>query len=141
VTHVGPSNRGGFGAPANIRSPAEQARCDSIQAAFRSDDKPGSIFRDPPPRPPEIPPTGDALLLRLADELDYARRMLDLMGDELASDMTVVMRHSVALQSVDIVGQMLGHIANVVRSSDRDGSVERIGMCDLKSRLLRRGGV
>jgi hypothetical protein len=63
------------------------------------------------------------------------------MGDELAADMGVVVRHSVALQTVDIVGQMLGHIANVVRSSDPEASVDRIGMGDLKARLVRKGGI
>ena len=43
----------------------------------------------------------------------------------------------VAMQSIDIVGQMLGHIANVVRSSDPQGAVSRIGMCELKARLTR----
>lgn len=131
-----------FGAPEHLRKTPEQARCDAIQAAFRTGDEPQqSLFREPPPRSPEIAPTGDVLSLRLADELDYARRMLDQMGDELAADMGVVMRHSVALQAVDIVGQMLGHIANVVRSSDPVESVERIGMCDLRARLVRKGGV
>jgi len=59
------------------------------------------------------------------------------MGVELSSDMGVVMRHAVALQSVDIVGQMLGHIANVTRSSAPERAVERIGMCELKARLKR----
>ena len=124
-----------------VHQTPEQARCDAIQAAFHSEDGALSLSRDPPPQPPEIPPTDDVLKLRLADELDYARRMLDQMGDELAADMGVVMRHSVALQAVDIVGQMLGHIAGVVRSADPDSSVERIGMCDLKARLVRKGGV
>ena len=133
---------GGYlGAPAHLRGSPAQSRCDAIQAAFRSDEKPKSIFRDPPPRPPEIAPTDDFLLLRLAEELDYARRMIDQMGDTLSADMAVVMRHSVALQSVDIVGQMLGHIAGVVRSGDRAQSVDRIGMCDLKARLQRKGSV
>ena len=52
--------------------------------------------------------------------------------------MGVVMRHGMALQTVDIVGQMLGHIANVVKSSDPEGAVDRIGMCDLKARLTRK---
>jgi hypothetical protein len=86
-------------------------------------------------------PTDDTLKLRLAEELEYARRMLDSMGDQLSADMGVVMRHGMALQSVDIVGQMLGHIANVVRSSDPPGAVDRIGMCDLKARLTRKGGI
>lgn len=127
-----------FGAPAHLRqtSPAQE-RCDSIQAAFRADKTRPSIRRDPPPLPPALTPTEDQMMLRLAEELEYARRRLDLLGDALAADMAVVMRHSVSLQSVDIVGQMLGHIADVVRSSDPGGAVDRIGMGDLKARLTR----
>lgn len=77
------------------------------------------------------------LKLRLAEELDYARRLLDAMGDELSSDMTVVVRHGVALQSVDVIGQLLGHITDVVRSSDPGGVIQNIGMADLKARLTR----
>jgi hypothetical protein len=116
-----------------------QARCDAIHAEFRaSPPERRSIRRDPPARPAALLPTNDVLKLRLAEELEYARRMLDVMGDELCSDVGVVMRHSVALQSVDVVGQILGHIADVVRSGDPQGAVERIGMCELKARLVRR---
>lgn len=127
-----------FGAPSHLtRSPA-QARCDAIQAEFRQAAEPRrSIRREPPPLPPALVPTDDQLKVRLAEELEYARRMLEAMGDDLSADMTVVMRHSVALQSVDIVGQLLGHIASVVRSSDPMGAVERIGMCELRARLTR----
>ena len=115
-----------------------QARCDVIQAEFRAEPKGRrSIRRDPPPLPLALVPTDDALLLRLAEELDYIRRMLDVMGDELASDGLIVARHMTALQSVDIVGQILGHVAGVIRSSDPPGAVERIGMSDLKARLTR----
>jgi hypothetical protein len=72
---------------------------------------------------------------RLAAELDHARDMLVAMGDELALNDEVVAEHGVALQAVDIVGQMLGHIANVVRADDRAAAVGRIGMCELKARL------
>jgi len=115
-----------------------QARCDVIQAEFRAEPKGRrSIRRDPPPLPRALVPTSDPLLLRLAEELDYTRRMLDVMGDELASDGLIVARHMTALQAVDIVGQILGHIASVIRSSDPPGAVERIGMSDLKARLTR----
>ena len=73
--------------------------------------------------------------LRLAAELDHARDMLVTMGDELALNMEVVAEHGVALQAVDIVGQMIGHIANVVRAADRPDAIERIGMGDLKAKL------
>ncbi|MEO7815276.1 MAG: hypothetical protein ABIR87_07505 [Sphingomicrobium sp.] len=130
-----------YGAPAHLRQ--AQARCDDIQAEFRArhdGDAAGrkSIRRDAPPLDPALIPTDDELRTRLAEELEYARRMLDTMGDALASDMRVVMRHGVALQTVDIVGQMLGHIAAVTRSSAPDRAVDRIGMCELKGRLQRK---
>jgi hypothetical protein len=71
----------------------------------------------------------------LAAELDHARDLLVAMGDELAMNQDVVAEHGVALQAVDIVGQMLGHIANVVRADDRTAAVDRIGMCELKATL------
>ena len=73
--------------------------------------------------------------LTLAAELDHARDLLMSMGDELAMNQDVVAEHGVALQAVDIVGQMLGHIANVVRADDRRAAVDRIGMCELKATL------
>jgi len=75
------------------------------------------------------------LELRLAAELDLARAMLVTMGDELAGNGAVVAEHGIALQAVDIVVQMLGHIANVVRADDRRAAVERIGMGELKAKL------
>jgi hypothetical protein len=63
------------------------------------------------------------------------------MGDSLSSDPHLVARHMVTLQSIDIAGQILGHVATVVRSSDPEGAIDRIGMCELKARLLRKGGV
>ena len=73
--------------------------------------------------------------LRLAAELDLARALLVTMGDELSESAIVVADHGVALQAVDIVGQILGHIANVVRADDRRAAVERIGMGELKAKL------
>ena len=137
--------QGIYGAPAPPeRKPAAdgQSQVDAVQADFRADaGVRKSIRRDPPPRPPDIPPTEDPLLHRLADELDYARRLIEQMGDSLSLDPTVIARHVVTLQSVDVVGQMLGHIAGVIRAGDRAAMVERIGMGDLKARLQRRGGV
>ena len=129
-----------YGAPSHLRN--AQARCDSIQAGIRAEQEAPerrSIRRDDaPPLDPALVPCDNELRLRLAEELDYARRMLDAMGDELSGDMAIVMRHGVALQSIDIVGQMLGHIASVTRSSAPERAVERIGMCELKARLTRK---
>lgn len=128
---------GYYGAPSHLTQSPAQARCDAIQAGVRAGEARPSIRREPSPLAAALVPTDDELKLRLAEELEYARRMLDSMGDALSGDPGVVVRHSVELQSVDIVGQMLGHIANVVRSSDPQGAAERIGMCDLKARLTR----
>jgi hypothetical protein len=117
----------------------QQARCDVIQADFRAVQKARpAIRRDPPPTPKALSPTDDELMLRLAEEVEYARRMLRGLGDELSCDTLVVGRHLAELQSLDIAGQMLGHIAGVLRSSDIGGAIGRIGMADLKARLMRR---
>ena len=137
--------------PQNMQANAAsgQARCDIIQAQFRAEQQARpSLRREPAPRPsirrenppplaPALVPTDDVLKLRLAEELDYVRRIIENMGDTLSSDPNLVMRHMVSLQSIDIVGQILGHVANVVRSSDPEGAVDRIGMCELKGRLKR----
>jgi hypothetical protein len=117
----------------------QQARCDVIQADFRAEQKARpSIRRNPPPTPKALIPTDNELMLRLAEEIDYARRMLASMGDELSCDGLIVSRHVAELQALDITGQMLGHIAAVLRSSDIPGAVDLIGMADLKARLMRR---
>lgn len=74
---------------------------------------------------------------QLAEQLEHARSLLEAMGDDLVADDEVLMRHAKAIQAVDIVGQMLGHIANVVRAEDRNAAVQDIGMAQLKSRLDR----
>lgn len=77
----------------------------------------------------------EELRLRLAQELENVRHMLDEMGEQLSADLEVLMRHGVPLQTVDIAGQILGHVAAIVRSNDPDAAVERIGMCELRARL------
>jgi hypothetical protein len=57
------------------------------------------------------------------------------MGDELAMSPEVVAEFGTALQAVDIVGQMIGHIANVVRAEDPQKAIDKIGMCELKAKL------
>jgi hypothetical protein len=125
---------------------ARRVQAESVRAAWAQAQAPDgaerpSIRREPPPRPADIPPTDDPMRLRLADELDYVRRMLDVMGEQLSADRPTVIRHGVTLQTLDIAGQILGHVAAVTRASDPDEAVSRIGMSELKARLLRRGGL
>ena len=115
------------------------ARGEVIPANFSTDaNTRRSIRRDPPPSASGLAATDDQLRLRLAEEIEYARRMLDIMGDELTGDGAMVVRHARALQSIDIVGQMLGHLATVIRSNDPEAAIERIGMTELKARLTRK---
>jgi hypothetical protein len=127
--------RNSFWEQAALQAQGESARATSAKEE-PVERKP--LRRGAPPPPPTLPDVTDELRLRLAEELDYARRMLDAMGDDLSTDAAVVVRHATALQGVDIVGQMLGHIASVIRCSDPEAAVERIGMCELKARLKRR---
>lgn len=100
------------------------------------------IRRDAPLRAlPSGENTDDLLRLRLSEELEYARRVLDVIGNQICADRIAVTRHGVALQSLDKVGQMLGHIAEVICSSDPQAAVDAIGMSDLKARLLRSGAL
>ena len=116
--------------------PTAQERADRIVAeARRSAARP--LFRPPPPQPMALQPTDDLIAARLAEETAYARRILDAVGDALAGDSVVAMRHAHAMQQFDIVGQMLGHIAGVLAARDRDGAIDQIGMANLKARLQR----
>ena len=118
---------------------ADHKSGDVIPADFGGDaERRRSIRRDPPPSSQGLAATDDTLRLRLAEELEYARRMLDIMGDDLTRDGAMVVRHARALQSIDIVGQMLGHLATVIRSNDPEAAIERIGMTELKARLTRK---
>ena len=64
--------------------------------------------------------------------------MLKGLEDVLANDPVLIVRHVHQMQSLDIVSQMLGHISSVIRASDQATAVEKIGMAELKARLMRR---
>ena len=103
-----------------------------------SDEARKRLRREGPPRAAPATDRVDTLQVRLGEELDYIRRMLEALGEQLSGDPILIRRHAVALQSLDIVGQILGHVGNVVRSSDPHAAVEDIGMGDLRARLMRR---
>lgn len=116
---------------------AAQARCDDIQAEARR--APGDRIRRGGLAPiAPLEPSADLLDRRLAQEIDYARRLLQAMGERLAGDGTVLARHATTLQAFDVVGQTLGYLSDVVGAADRDAAVDRIGMEDLRSRIRRR---
>lgn len=73
-----------------------QQRVDGLVAALRSGD-----------RPTDWPSSPDPVVVRPRDDLRTAVRLLDRLGDALASDPEVVMAHGSKLQLLDVVQQLL----------------------------------
>lgn len=118
---------------------ASQARVDMIVASARAQAQVAApartIYRDAPT--PALVPSSNLVDTRLAEELAFARRTLEAMGDTLCDDPILLSRHQVTLQSVDLLAQILGHVASVIGSADRDDAISRIGMVELRNRLTR----
>jgi hypothetical protein len=102
----------------------------------RSGGAPGREQRTPAPAP--VPAAYPDLDARLADELGYVQRLLENLGDQLIKDLFLVQRHGEALQSLDLVGQILGHVASILHAKDKAEMLEKIGMEDLRARLKRK---
>ena len=117
---------------------AAQTRVDRIAAEARRATAP-VVPISAPRAAPKLAASSDPLEQRLAEELAYARRLLDSMGDTLSGDMAVLSRHQRALQGFDIVGQILDGIASVVGARDKADAVRQLGMEDLRNRLRRTG--
>ncbi|HYE26737.1 MAG TPA: PilZ domain-containing protein [Allosphingosinicella sp.] len=117
----------------------DQRRVDAIQAEARAEAASCRTLRAPtaavPPPAPVVTPDLDA---RLAHELGYVQRLLEKLGDELINDSFLVQRHGQSLQNLDLVGQILGHVAAVLLADDKAATVEAIGMDDLRARLKRK---
>ena len=90
---------------------------------------------------PVLTPTDNELLKRIADELDFAWRQLDLAAATMARDLLTAARHKPSLHTIDTVGQALGQLAVVLRSSMPEEAATRVPMADLRGRLQRCGGV
>ena len=115
-----------------------QAECDAIQAAARqARDNCLPLLREVERRAP-LEPTDDVIESRLAQELDYAQRLLETVGDAFVSDPMIREHHETTMQSFDIIGQLLGHLAKVVGAKDKSQAIDRIGMQELRARLKRR---
>jgi hypothetical protein len=128
---------GGKPRPLDCTGLRDQRRVDAIQAEARADSAMGSALRAPAPIP--VPPaTLPDLDRRLADEIGYVQRLLEGLGDELIADLLLVQRHGKSLQSLDLVGQILGHVSAILRADDKAAVVEEIGMDDLRARLKRK---
>lgn len=114
-----------------------QAECDAIQAAARQDRSNHLPMLREVERVAPLEPTSDIIESRLAEEIDYAQRLLEAVGDCFVSDPLILERHETTMQSFDIIGQLLGHLSKVVGSKDKLEAIDRIGMQELRSRLKR----
>jgi hypothetical protein len=117
--------------------PEHQRQIDAIQAAIRSEIDSGkrSLFKPAPARPA---PSADPLDHRIAEELEFIVRQLEQLGGILANDPILLRRHALELQSIDLMKQSLGHLAQVVATEDKALAAERVTLTELKSRLQRK---
>ncbi|MET1112736.1 MAG: PilZ domain-containing protein [Allosphingosinicella sp.] len=128
---------GGKPRPIDCTGLRDQRRVDAIQAEARADPPAlRSLRASETPAAPPPPPTD--LDNRLAEELGYVQRLLEGLGDELIADLLLIQRHGKSLQSLDLVGQILGHVSAILRADDKAAVVEEIGMEDLRARLKRK---
>jgi hypothetical protein len=120
-----------------LGAPAHQRAVDAIQAAIRAE---GTATRPPlfKPAPPRPAPSSDLLDHRIAEELEAIARRLELLGGTLANDPILLHRHAAQLQSIDLIKQTLGHLAQVVATEEREKAVALITLTELKARLDRK---
>jgi len=115
---------------------AHQQTVDQIQAQIRADLAAGrrSLFRAPPPKPERSSHVLDG---RIEEELQLVVRQLGQLGDVLADDPILLLHHTPQLQSIDLMQQVLGHLARIVASADKAAAVDRVTLSELKVRLQR----
>ncbi len=122
-------------------SPEHQARVDRIVAQARADLATGPVqpARGPVLTSQPLALTENVLDRRLAEELDYARRHLDTIGDVLSENGYLLHKHARELQAIDRVNQLLAHVGRVIEAADRRQAAASITLEDLRGRLLRTG--
>ena len=128
---------------AAIYSPFDhQRRIDEIHAAMRAEKEqpqaPEKAAKPLEAMPEASPLSADPLDHRLAEELECIRRHLDQLGGILAGNPLLVQRHATQLQSIDLVNQVLGHIARIIASEDRNTAVDQVTLRELRARLQRK---
>ena len=125
------------GANAGANGAAQQRLVDAIKAEIRDAVEPprSRLFKPAPPRPE---PSSDPIDHRMAEEIECIRRHLDLLGSTLANDLVLVRRYATQLQSIDLVNQLLGHLANVIAADNKALAVEQVAHQELRARLKRR---
>jgi hypothetical protein len=116
---------------------SRQLEIDQIQSQARRDGVYDLLFKPKPESNMPLAKTGNELEIRLSEELDFIRRLLDSVGNHLANDAEMLQRHAVTLQSFDLIGQMIGHVSSIIAAANRSEAVDRVGIEEMKKRLER----
>jgi hypothetical protein len=116
---------------------SRQLEIDQIQSQARRDGVYDLLFKPRPENNMPLAKTGNELEIRLSEELDFIRRLLDSVGNHLANDAEMLQRHAVTLQSFDLIGQMIGHVSSIIAAANRSEAVDRVGIEEMKKRLER----
>lgn len=74
---------------------------------------------------------------RIAEEMRGLQRRLEGLGESLAGDPILLFRYQRQLQDIDVMMQILGHLATVTESDDQIAAAKAIGRESLQRRLLR----
>lgn len=116
-----------------------QRTVDALQAQIRADLAAGrrELFRPAASAPPPQA-SDDVLEQRIAEELQTIVRQLEQLGGTLAADPILLTRHATQLQSIDLMKQVIGHLARLVASADREAALDQVTLTELKGRLTRR---
>jgi hypothetical protein len=96
----------------------QQQRVDQVVAAVKE----GSV-------PHEIPPEHtDFTTTLIAEDLTRVSQLLEILGDALAGDQTIVTKHGIPLQNLDIALQTLVTLADMIapEGAERGKNLERL---------------
>lgn len=118
------------GKPRRVPIHAGQLQADRIQAALRQG--------TPLAADPVADGGSDHIELRVAEELAFVRRMLELAGDELSDSPAAIQRNMEPLQRLDLACQLLDELRKLIVAPDKPQAVAAIGIGELKARLTRK---
>lgn len=111
-----------------------QARVDAIQAAVRR----GDLLEQELQNRGSLSIAPSEMYNRAAEELAYVRRLLEGAAEEFTDDPIILQRHMQTLQNLDMACQIVGHLEDVIRSTDPAAAAAAVTLAELKTRLLRK---
>lgn len=80
-------------------------------------------------------PLSHKLRMKIADELDCARKEIEQLGGLLCSDPDLVAAHMTSLQALDMIGQQQLALAAILRADDPQAAIAGTTLEQLRKRL------